>query len=164
MKCNLLTKSKFANPTRWSLQHHLNTPTYFKNLICLLGDAAHASTPHQGAGAGQCLEDALILSHLLSLVSRSQSHPDDSAVNINLAFEAYDYVRRPRAQKVVKTSDDAGKMYCFADPECGSDVKKIVTNARGRFGWIWEADLVEEMQVARRRFKEFWKDSRRGLK
>jgi hypothetical protein len=65
---------------------------------------------------------------------------------------------------VVKTSDDAGKMYCFADPECGSDVKKIVTNARRRFGWIWEVDLVKEMQGAERRLKELWEDSTQGLR
>lgn len=164
MKCSLLTKSKFAKPTRWSLHHHLNTPTYFKNLICLLGDAAHASTPHQGAGAGQCLEDALILSRLLALVSRLESRPDDRTADISLAFEAYDYVRRPRAQMVVKTSDDAGKMYCFAEPGCGSDVKKIVANARERFGWIWEVNLLEEIQGAERWFKELWEGSRRSLR
>ncbi|RAL66883.1 hypothetical protein DID88_007665 [Monilinia fructigena] len=36
-----------------------------KGRIVLLGDAAHASTPHQGAGAGQAIEDAFILSNLL---------------------------------------------------------------------------------------------------
>lgn len=40
------------------------------------------------------------------------------------------------------------------DPECGSDMKKIVANARERFGWIWEVDLCEEVRKAERRLEE----------
>ncbi|KAI8183532.1 FAD-dependent monooxygenase azaH [Colletotrichum sp. SAR 10_86] len=36
-------------------------PTFSRGRICLIGDAAHASTPHQGAGAGLCIEDAATL-------------------------------------------------------------------------------------------------------
>ncbi|KAK1908871.1 hypothetical protein P3342_006750 [Pyrenophora teres f. teres] len=58
-------------PDIWALFDHPPALTYYttKPLICLVGDAAHASTPHQGAGAGMCIEDAYILSELLS-----QSH------------------------------------------------------------------------------------------
>jgi salicylate hydroxylase len=64
---------------------------------------------------------------------------------------------------VVKTSDEAGKMYCFAEPGCGSNVKKIVANASERFGWIWEVDLWEEMQGAERRFKELLEGCQGGV-
>ena len=37
------------------------------NNVILIGDAAHAMLPHQGAGAGQGLEDALILAKLLEV-------------------------------------------------------------------------------------------------
>ncbi|KAL2811616.1 hypothetical protein BJX63DRAFT_274783 [Aspergillus granulosus] len=57
-----------AKPVKWPLFHHPDTPIYYLNRVCLLGDAAHASSPSQAAGAGQGLEDALILSRLLSLV------------------------------------------------------------------------------------------------
>ncbi|KAF1920214.1 hypothetical protein BDU57DRAFT_6593 [Ampelomyces quisqualis] len=55
----------WAKPTRRGIFHHPITPTYYSSLICMLGDVAHAGGPHQGAGAGQCLEDALILSRVL---------------------------------------------------------------------------------------------------
>src|SRR5699024_7861816 len=32
--------------------------TFVYNRICLLGDAAHATTPNMGQGAGQSIEDA----------------------------------------------------------------------------------------------------------
>lgn len=181
---------QYAKPTRWSLHHHLSTPIYYSNLICLIGDAAHASTPHQGAGAGQCLEDALLLSHLLSLASRQedplrrpphadqslpqgpydlaqdshnphQPHPHhpyhDPRQLIRLAFSTYDTIRRPRAQETVRTSDEAGKMYCFQDPDCRHDIEKIVQNARSRFRWIWEHDISADL---RRAEEEFWRGAR----
>jgi salicylate hydroxylase len=65
---HLVKLLQWAKPLQWSLWHHVSITTYYHGNICLLGDSAHATTPHQGAGAGQCLEDALILSRLLGLV------------------------------------------------------------------------------------------------
>ncbi|RYF44442.1 MAG: hypothetical protein EOO38_17910, partial [Cytophagaceae bacterium] len=58
-------------PDIWALFNHPPATTYYstKPLICLVGDAAHASTPHQGAGAGMCIEDVYILSQLLAKCS-----------------------------------------------------------------------------------------------
>lgn len=40
-------------PDVWALFNHLSADTYYrKGKICLLDDSAHASAPHQGAGAG----------------------------------------------------------------------------------------------------------------
>ena len=35
-------------PDKWALFNHLPAPTYAKANLCILGDAAHASTPHLG--------------------------------------------------------------------------------------------------------------------
>jgi len=37
-------------PDIWALFEHKDAETYCKGGMCLIGDAAHASTPHQGAG------------------------------------------------------------------------------------------------------------------
>ena len=37
-----------ATPDLWALFDYPPADTYFKGRVCLLGDAAHASTPHQG--------------------------------------------------------------------------------------------------------------------
>ena len=87
-----LTKS----PDRWALFDYPPADTYFKGRLCLSGDAAHASTPHQGAGAGMALEDAYVLSNLLGAVEKSS--------DIEREFRAFDAVRRPRTQKLVATS------------------------------------------------------------
>ena len=54
---------------------------------------------------------------------------------------------------MVRTSDAAGRMYCFTDPECGSDLVKIVANARARFAWIWDHDLRADVARAEQEFR-----------
>jgi salicylate hydroxylase len=129
---------------RWSIWHHLNTSIYYNGLICLLGDSAHASTPHQAAGAGQCLEDALILSRLLARV--------EDRADTETAFKVYDSIRRPRAQKVVSTILDAGKVYNFSNAETGTDMNKILANLQERHLWIWEHDLEVDMMASEEEF------------
>ncbi|RYP28352.1 hypothetical protein DL767_007257 [Monosporascus sp. MG133] len=140
----LLQLLDYAKPLRWPIMHHLETPTYFRGRVCLLGDVAHASSPHQAAGAGQALEDAVILSHLLNLVKS----PDQ----IEAALQVYDTVRRPRAQKVVQTSYEAGVMYMWSNPEIGDDMNKIMENANQRLHWIWQHDLKTDINDAEEKF------------
>lgn len=124
----------------WALFEHPPAPTYYKGRLCLLGDAAHASTPHQGAGAGQAIEDAFVLSNLLGQVA--------SAANITQAFKAYDAVRRPRSQRVVTTSKEAGCLYEMEDEKVGSDLDKARENLLARCEWIWGNDLKSQLREA----------------
>jgi salicylate hydroxylase len=124
----------------WALFDHPPAPTYYKSRLCLLGDAAHASTPHQGAGAGQAIEDALILSSLLGQVT--------CTAEIEQAFKAYDAVRRPRSQRVVTTSRDAGSLYEMEDKEIGTDLDKARAKLLTRCAWIWDNDLNAQLKEA----------------
>ena len=127
-------------PDVWALFDHPPAPTYFKKRFALLGDAAHASTPHQGAGAGQAIEDAFILSNLLGQVN--------SVEEIEKAFRAYDAVRRPRSQKIVATSRDAAKIYEFEDEELKTDLESIKRRLETRYNWIWDEDLPQQLTKA----------------
>jgi 2-polyprenyl-6-methoxyphenol hydroxylase-like FAD-dependent oxidoreductase len=69
-------------------------PTYVKGKVVLLGDAAHAMTPHLGQGANQALEDAVVLAHVAG-------RPDGLA--------AFDRQRRPRTQQVARASRTIGR-------------------------------------------------------
>lgn len=128
------------NPDVWALFDHPPAPTYYKKRFAILGDAAHASTPHQGAGAGQAVEDAFILSRLMGKIS--------SADGIEKAFKAYDAIRRPRSQKVVTTSREAAALYEFEDDSLGSDLEKIKARLATRNNWIWDEDLEEQLKEA----------------
>ncbi|OTA55479.1 FAD/NAD(P)-binding domain-containing protein [Hypoxylon sp. EC38] len=140
----LLKLLDYAKELRWPMWHHPKTSTFYNRRVCLLGDVAHACTPHQAAGAGQGLEDAAVLSHLLALVRT----PDE----IEAAFQAYDAVRRTRAQKVVVTSHEAGLLYTWRHPEVGDNMGKIVENANQRLHWIWQHDLGADIKTAEDNF------------
>jgi salicylate hydroxylase len=110
----------------------------------MLGDAAHASSPSQAAGAGQGLEDALILSRLLGLVKTpSQVQP---------ALQSYDAIRRPRAQGVVQDSGKVGLAYYLLDPEMKDDLQRITADANKRLPLIWYHDLEQDISRAENLF------------
>lgn len=133
--------SLMEKPDVWALFDHPPARTYCKGRICLLGDAAHASTPHQGAGAGMALEDAYVLSDLLGSVRTVEG--------IEAAFRVYDAVRRPRTQKVVTTSRAAGQLYDFEGVGIGDDEEKIRENLENRYRWIWDEDLEVHLNEAK---------------
>ena len=139
-------------PDIWALFDLNPLPTFYKGRVALLGDAAHATTPHQGAGAGQALEDAYVLSALLG---DERTH---TVADLPAAFMAYDAVRRPRSQKVVSTSRSAGLTYAFRGP-AGDNREAIAAELSQRYRWIWEEDMV--LQSARA--KELLPPKGRGL-
>lgn len=137
--------SLMEKPDVWALFDHAPAPAYTKGRVCILGDAAHASTPHQGAGAGQAIEDALIMSRVMALVYTSEG--------IERAFVAYDRVRRPRSQRQVATAREAGLLYDLQAPGIGDDWEKIREQLRVRQNWLWERDLEVDTRDAEEAFR-----------
>lgn len=116
-----------------------------------MGDAAHASTPWMGAGAGIALEDAMLLGKLIANVS--------SPEEIVAAFKAYDALRRPRCQKVVDTSRDTGLLFCG---EYGLDVAELRAQISTRWNFILQLDMEKHIQEALDEFSRI-KNSEFGL-
>lgn len=73
--------------------------------VCLIGDAAHATTPNLGQGACQAIEDAYVLGKLL-----------DSGLIIENTFEEYENLRRKKAHTIVNTSWTLGKITHWSNP------------------------------------------------
>ncbi|MFG2696509.1 FAD-dependent monooxygenase [Kitasatospora sp. NPDC048407] len=93
-----------ATPPDAVLHHDLRElrtplPTFTVGRVALLGDAAHAMTPHLGQGACQALEDAVTLAAAVA-----------GAPDLPSALSRYDAVRRPRAQAVARAARQAGRM------------------------------------------------------
>lgn len=82
-------------PLEWLL---LPDPWY-KGRVVLIGDAAHATTPHMASGAGLAVEDGLVLAEELA-------RTDDVAA----ALRAFMDRRFERAKLVVETSVKSGEM------------------------------------------------------
>lgn len=71
--------------------------TYTFGRVALIGDAAHATTPNMGQGAGQAIEDADVLGEALADYSSWED-----------TFRHYEQTRRPIANKVVSLSRQIG--------------------------------------------------------
>ncbi|MCP3465982.1 FAD-dependent monooxygenase [Bradyrhizobium sp. CCGUVB23] len=65
-------------------------PTWSRKRSLLIGDAAHATSPHAGQGASLALEDALRLGRLMA-----EGH------ELTATFQNFEAERRPRAEKIV---------------------------------------------------------------
>jgi salicylate hydroxylase len=137
--------SLMEKPDVWALFDHPPADAYFKGRVCLLGDSAHASTPHQGSGAGMALEDSYILSRLFKDV--------ENVGQIEQAFQVYDRMRRARTQRLVTTSKEAGELYDLENPSVGDSVEKVKADLDDRFKWIWEHDLERDLVKAEEEMK-----------
>ena len=80
------------------------TEHWYKDQICLIGDAAHATTPNMGQGACQAIEDAFVLAHCLQQYDTPK------------AFEHFQNVRLKKAHQVVKMSWQLGKISHWSNP------------------------------------------------
>lgn len=135
-------------PVIWALFDHLPLATYHRGgKICLLGDSAHASTPHHGAGAGMAVEDALILAKMLASIDRPSE--------LDLAFAAYDAVRRPRSQRLVTSSRAVGKVYNLENSVIGDDMEATRGYLEHAWDWIWKEDLGGQLEKAQLILKEY---------
>lgn len=144
-----------ANPIKWGLFHHPNTSTYYRGRVVLLGDSAHASLPFQAAGAAQGLEDALVLSSVLAELDKLHKNGSDVTSQIEAGLEAYDSVRRPRAQKQLEQSAEVSRMVFFQHEEAGDDMSRILPMLQqGRFDWLWFHDLDKDVEKAVAGMKE----------
>lgn len=65
-------------------------PTWSRKRTLLIGDAAHATSPHAGQGASLALEDAMRLGRLMQ-----------NRQELGLTFQNFERERRPRAERVV---------------------------------------------------------------
>jgi len=77
----------------WPQYDIARLPHWHRGRVCLIGDAAHATTPSGGQGASLALEDALLLARCL----RDQGHPTH-------AFATFEALRRQRVEWIVKQS------------------------------------------------------------
>ncbi len=77
---------------------------WYDDQVCLMGDAAHATTPNMGQGACQAIEDAYVLSECLSRYETP------------MAFKNFQMLRLKKVNQIVKTSWNLGAVAHWANP------------------------------------------------
>ncbi|WP_214404425.1 FAD-dependent monooxygenase [Pseudonocardia lacus] len=109
----------------WGLHDIEAFGTWSAGRIVLLGDAAHAMLPHQGQGANQAIEDAVVLAHELVAA------PDDPRA----AIRAYVRRRRARTRNVQRYSRLAGTLVHVPDDRADERDALLATLAED-VGWM----------------------------
>ncbi|KAL0264700.1 hypothetical protein SLS55_000651 [Diplodia seriata] len=132
--------SAYSTKDKWALFDYPHQKPYCRGPVCLLGDAAHAAAPHLGAGAGQAMEDAYVLSRLLGKADKAEDLPN--------MFQAYDAVRRPRTQQIVQWSRLSGRALACLEEGVGDDCAMIEAVSNQRFRAVWDENLERELQKA----------------
>ena len=89
----------------FALHDILSMPRWHAGRVCLIGDAAHATTPSAGQGASMAIEDAMVLAQCL----RDADEPER-------AFAAFERARRGRVEEIVRQSRRNGSGKAVSGP------------------------------------------------
>ncbi|KAK5120748.1 hypothetical protein LTR85_006106 [Meristemomyces frigidus] len=119
------------------------TPTWFSveeaqqgSGTVLLGDSAHSTLPHQGQGAGMAIESGFALAQILR-------HWDSE--DLSAALQLFQDVRKPRTDRITKTSYETGKVASADIPEEMWAASFSPDLMRERMKWVMEYDLLGEL-------------------
>lgn len=131
---HLLTQLLCGEPAQQAryLWEHPPARTYASGPVAVMGNAAHATTPWQGSGAGMAIEDSLVLSTLLGRA--------ETPAQAVLALKAYERVRWQRTQRVVESSRGTGMMRTGLDAGVGLDLLKFRERLLPRWDFIIDFD------------------------
>ncbi|KAI2628762.1 FAD/NAD(P)-binding domain-containing protein [Hypoxylon sp. NC1633] len=139
-------------PLAWPLEDTAECPPpyYARGRVCVAGDAAHASTPHHGAGACFGVEDALVLATTIALAARAPLSRRGGAVAA--ALGAFHDTRYQRTQWLVRSSRDTGDIYEWSYPGVGGDPTLMRAEIAARQKVIWDFDLDAMVEEANTRY------------
>lgn len=96
----LISKADKETLKVWKLLDMEVIPTWVKDNLALLGDAAHPFTPHQGQGGGQAIEDAATLAVVFPVDTKKEE--------IKERLQLYETIRKERADRIQEYSRIAG--------------------------------------------------------
>lgn len=97
-------------------------PRWHDGSVVLLGDAAHAVSPHAGQGASMAIEDAVVLAACLEATPLPQQ-----------AFASFQSLRQQRVEHIVRTSRRIGQQKQVSGP-VGLFLRDLIMPFFVRFG------------------------------
>lgn len=145
----LISKVDPADLKVWQLLDMETMATWVNNKLCLLGDAAHPFTPHQGQGAGQAMEDAAALAVVLPAHTAPSAVPD--------RLKVYEKIRYDRAHAIQEYSRLAGldwvdgkpqiDMMAYTNQNFGHDEIDYATHVFCKWRYAQKPDVYWRMPV-----------------
>lgn len=142
-------------------------PTYARGRVAVAGDAAHASSPHQGVGACMGVEDALVICEVLDVAQESlanmgglstrDSNAREKQVTatgaVEQALHSFSETRMQRTQWLVRSSREMGEMYQWRYGPTGRDVARCKAKLDLASRTVWDFDVNKMVADARSRAK-----------
>ncbi|MEM7499591.1 MAG: FAD-dependent oxidoreductase [Pseudomonadota bacterium] len=130
-------------PRLWGLFERPMPRRWHTGRAVLLGDAVHAMLPFMAQGAAMALEDAVVL-------ARTVGAPAGVSPDLAPALEAYEATRRPRVERVMRTSRDNGALFhrgpgfrrLFDHALIGTVSRLAPGLAAGRLDWLYGFDAT----------------------
>jgi len=123
---------------RWALYDREPLPTWTRQRLSLLGDAAHPMLPHLGQGANQSIEDGMALATILA-------RTDGASAPQGLL--AYERLRRDRVAQVQRGARENGLRYDSVHSDLGVRDAEIMAHAAFRRR-LYDHDVVPDAQAA----------------
>jgi salicylate hydroxylase len=125
---------------RWALHDLEPLERWHTDRVVLMGDAAHAMVPHQGQGANQTIEDAIVLADCLADAR--------SSGDVEPALRRYAERRRARTARVQRWSRRAADLMHLPDgPELGAR-DALFGELSSELHWIHSHDAHAEHGAA----------------
>jgi salicylate hydroxylase len=121
---------------RWGLFVVQSLRHWSRGHVVLIGDAAHGMLPHQGQGANQTIEDAVVLADLLVT-------PGTDSVQQRLA--EYEHRRKPRARRVQRLSWVTNRILHVEDGPEASARNAMLQDVARDIRWIHDFDARRQM-------------------
>jgi salicylate hydroxylase len=121
---------------RWALHDLEPLPRWHTARAVLIGDAAHAMVPHQGQGANQTIEDAIVLADCLADAQATGDVPS--------ALARYTNLRRGRTAAVQRLSRRTADLLHMPDGPEIADRDALFAGAYADLAWIHGYDARAE--------------------
>ncbi|WP_336211591.1 FAD-dependent monooxygenase [Nonomuraea sp. LPB2021202275-12-8] len=121
----------------WNTYTMPAVPTWHRDRMIIIGDAAHAAAPSSGQGAAMAIEDAVVLATCL------RDSPD-----VEAAFHAYERLRRHRVERVVRQGNRTGGWKALSplaraprDVIMSLAMRHVTRTGADPNGWIYDHHL-----------------------
>ncbi|KAG2120320.1 hypothetical protein BD769DRAFT_1480136 [Suillus cothurnatus] len=124
--------------TLWAVHTVKTLPSTNFGRVALLGDAAHAMLPFQGAGAGMSIEDAYLLATVLG-------HKATTLDTVPRALAIYDKLRRPFSSDVALRSRLNGQLCAL---QTNAPLHKLGNTITKNWEWAWLTELDDALEEA----------------
>jgi 2-polyprenyl-6-methoxyphenol hydroxylase-like FAD-dependent oxidoreductase len=94
---NIIASAATEEMGKWAQYDLSPLRSWHKELVCLAGDSAHATSPSSGQGASLALEDGAVLSQCLRDIADTEQ-----------AFTRFEDLRKARVERIVQGARRAG--------------------------------------------------------